>query len=239
MTEENTGPDISEPIVLEEVSDKEAIGNTIGTCKWFNDKLGFGFITICDGNDKGKDIFVHHSGINPLNSNYRTLKKGEYINFNITNGLNGLQAIDVTGIHGGPLMCDHIIGKKITPVNGEENSWPIARSPEQNQHVQRFEKPKGPYIPRGNYPVQKTDGTSGGPGGPGGPVGHGGPGGYQGPPGNFKPRYNNGNQWQVVDRKNKEKYNNKPKRFGPGGPSGPGGPPPPPPPPREAVETAV
>lgn len=234
MTEENNkGPDISEPIVLEEVSDKETIGNTIGTCKWFNDKLGFGFITICDGNDKGKDIFVHHSGINPLNSNYRTLKKGEYINFNITNGQNGLQAIDVTGIHGGPLMCDHIIGKKITPVNGEE-TWPIARTPEQNQNVQRFEKPKILYNPRGNYPVQKTDGTHIGHGGPSSVVGHGGPGGYQGPPGNFKPRYNNGNQWQVVDRKNKEKYNNKPKRFPPGG-----GTPPPPPPPREASETAA
>ena len=218
MTEENTGPDISEPIVLEEVSDKEAIGNTIGTCKWFNDKLGFGFITICDGNDKGKDIFVHHSGINPLNSNYRTLKKGEYINFNIMTGLNGLQAVDVTGIHGGPLMCDHIIGKKITPVNGEENSWPIARTPDQNQNVPRFDKPKGPYNPRGSYPVQRIEGPQG-PQGSQGPPGPQGSQGYQG----HKPRYNNGNQWQVVDRKNKEKYNNKTKRF-----------PPPPPPPREA-----
>lgn len=220
MTEENTGPDIVEPIVLEEISDKETIGNTIGTCKWFNDKLGFGFITICDGNDKGKDIFVHHSGINPLNSNYRTLKKGEYINFNIITGLNGLQAVDVTGIHGGPLMCDHIIGKKITPVNGEENSWPIPRTPDQN--VPRFEKPKGPYNPRGSYPVQRVEGSQG----PQGPQVPQGPQGYQGPPGNFKPRYNNGNQWQVVDRKNKEKYNNKTKRF-----------PPPPPPPRESPES--
>jgi CspA family cold shock protein len=106
----------TENIVLPEVRDKEEIGSNIGTCKWFNDKLGFGFITICDGNEKGKDIFVHHSGIRPLNSNYRTLKKGEYINFNIITGLNGLQAVDVTGINGGPLMCDHVIGKKITPI---------------------------------------------------------------------------------------------------------------------------
>jgi cold shock protein len=100
--------------VLEEVNDKEVIGKYIGTCKWFNDKLGFGFITICDGDQKGKDIFVHHSGIKPLNSNYRTLKKGEYINFNIVNGMNGNQAVDVTGINGGPLMCDHVIGKKVS-----------------------------------------------------------------------------------------------------------------------------
>ena len=81
--------------------------------EWFNDKLGYGFITICDGNDKGKDIFVHHSGIKPLNSNYKTLRKGEYIQFNIINGMNGLQAVDVTGIKGGPLMCDYVANKRV------------------------------------------------------------------------------------------------------------------------------
>lgn len=91
--------------VVTEVADN-IVGEYTGQCKWFNDKLGYGFITIQDGNDKGKDIFVHHSGIKPLNSNYKTLKKGEYINFGITNGDNGLQAINVTGICGGSLMCD-------------------------------------------------------------------------------------------------------------------------------------
>jgi cold shock protein len=127
MTE--THPHVSSDIVLNEVRDKEEIGKEIGTCKWFNDKLGFGFITIYAGEDTGKDIFVHHSGIKPLNSNYRTLKKGEYINFNITTGLNGLQAIDVTGINGGPLMCDHVIGKKVTPVNGAPGSLPLPTMP--------------------------------------------------------------------------------------------------------------
>jgi CspA family cold shock protein len=135
-------------VVLNEVRDKEEVGKHIGTCKWFNDKLGFGFITIYAGDDKGKDIFVHHSGIKPLNSNYRTLKKGEYINFNIITGLNGLQAVDVTGINGGPLMCDHVIGKKVTPVlNGQpapvytqpppQRRPPTGSSPNQWQVVSR------------------------------------------------------------------------------------------------------
>jgi cold shock CspA family protein len=97
-----------ECVVVEEEVNTPAVGAYVGQCKWFNDLLGYGFVTVCDGDDKGKDIFVHHSGIMPLNSNYRTLRKGEYLNFNIINGMNGLQAVDVTGINGGPLMCDFV-----------------------------------------------------------------------------------------------------------------------------------
>lgn len=82
------------------------VGEITGQCKWFNDKLGYGFVTVQSGEDKGKDIFVHHSGIKPLNSIYKTLKKGEYINFNIVAGEHGPQAVHVTGIGGGTLMCD-------------------------------------------------------------------------------------------------------------------------------------
>lgn len=102
-----------EPIVLNEMVEVESYGKYTGSTKWFNDKLGYGFVTICDGDDKGKDIFVHHTGVKPLNSNYKTLRKGEYIQFNIINGINGLQAVDVTGIKGGPLMCDYVTSKRM------------------------------------------------------------------------------------------------------------------------------
>ena len=85
-----------------------AVGQYVGQVKWWNDKLGFGFATVCDGHESGRDIFVHHTGIRPARSNYRTLRKGEYVNFNITQGHNGQQAVDVTGICGGMLMCDVI-----------------------------------------------------------------------------------------------------------------------------------
>jgi cold shock CspA family protein len=84
-------------------------GKYVGNCKWFNSKIGYGFITIMNDEHKGKDIFVHHSGIHPKNSNFKTLSKGEYISLNIVDGQNGLQAVDVTGILGGPLMCDNVI----------------------------------------------------------------------------------------------------------------------------------
>lgn len=93
-------------VVVEEEVDGDRVGASVGQCKWFNDRLGYGFITIQTGPDKGKDVFVHHSGVRPLNSNYKTLAKGEYVNFNIVAGGNGMQAVDVTGINGGTLMCD-------------------------------------------------------------------------------------------------------------------------------------
>jgi len=104
-----------DPQVVMEVADDSSVGCYIGQCKWFNDKLGYGFITVVTGDDKGKDIFVHHSGIKPLNSNYKTLKKGEYVNFNIINGENGLQAVLVTGVCGGSLMCDVLPSVKLPP----------------------------------------------------------------------------------------------------------------------------
>lgn len=108
-------------IVEEEVSVK-SVGKYIGQCKWFNDLLGYGFVTICEGTDKGKDIFVHHTGIQPLNSNYKTLRKGEYLNFNIINGVNGLQAINVTGINGGPLMCDFVSVNRVGSKPNEKDT---------------------------------------------------------------------------------------------------------------------
>ena len=38
-------------------------GPFTGCCKWFNNKIGYGFITVMNGEHKGKDIFVHHSGV--------------------------------------------------------------------------------------------------------------------------------------------------------------------------------
>ena len=92
-------------------------GPFVGNCKWFNNKIGYGFITVMNGEHKGKDIFVHHTGVQPKNSNFKTLSKGEYIALNIINGQNGLQAVDVTGVLGGPLMCDNVIVNRTRKFN--------------------------------------------------------------------------------------------------------------------------
>lgn len=116
MNTEQTRTEMAHEVV-EEVIETVEHGDVIGNCKWFNKKLGYGFITVYTGDKKGNNIFVHHTGINPLNSNFKTLKKGEYVHFNVTNGANGLQAVDVTGVCGGPLMCDNIETRRPYPTN--------------------------------------------------------------------------------------------------------------------------
>lgn len=158
------------PVVVNEVSDEPKVGEYVGQCKWFNDKLGYGFLTIQLGEKKGKDIFVHHSGIMPLNSNYKTLKKGEYVNFNIINGDNGLQGVDVTGIGGGSLMCDVTpTVKYTTPMNTVTTpatspvSKPAAADFVKVQYKKKTSGPPSAYKPMGG--AGRGNGHGGGRGG--------------------------------------------------------------------------
>ena len=80
-----------------------------GRVKWFNNKAGYGFITVTDGPRSGSDIFVHHSTIQVENQQYKYLVQGEYVDFGITKTSSGdheWQAVDVHGIKGGKLMCE-------------------------------------------------------------------------------------------------------------------------------------
>ena len=80
----------------------------VGQVKWFNNKAGYGFITVSI-NDEPKDIFTHYSTIQVTNSQYKYLVQGEYVEFDLvdsTNDKHDVQAINVTGINRGPLMCE-------------------------------------------------------------------------------------------------------------------------------------
>jgi cold shock protein len=63
-----------------------------GTVKWFNDKKGYGFIQ----SEDGQDIFVHHTGIN--GSGFKSLKDGDRVTFDITQGNKGPAAVNVTTV---------------------------------------------------------------------------------------------------------------------------------------------
>ena len=59
-------------------------GKALGQVKWFNNKSGFGFITVMNGDHNGKDIFVHHSDLLVGEEQYRYLVTGEYVEFKLS-----------------------------------------------------------------------------------------------------------------------------------------------------------
>jgi CspA family cold shock protein len=62
---------------------------TVGKVKWFNESKGFGFIE----QEGGKDVFVHFSTIQ--GEGFKTLKEGDQVEFESTEGPKGLQATRV------------------------------------------------------------------------------------------------------------------------------------------------
>lgn len=81
----------------------------IGRVKWFNNKAGYGFITVTDGPKSDTDVFVHHSSIKVDSEQYKYLVQGEYVDFVLSDtkaGVHEYQAGDVCGIKGGKLMCE-------------------------------------------------------------------------------------------------------------------------------------
>jgi CspA family cold shock protein len=60
-----------------------------GTVKWFNDTKGFGFIQ----DDDGQDVFVHQTEIQ--SDGFRSLKEGQHVEFEVTQGQKGSKAVNV------------------------------------------------------------------------------------------------------------------------------------------------
>ncbi|GAB6057371.1 cold-shock protein [Desulfonatronum parangueonense] len=63
-----------------------------GIVKWFSKQKGYGFITP-DGQEDGKDVFVHFSAIE--GNGFKTLREGARVSFEIVDGDKGLQASQV------------------------------------------------------------------------------------------------------------------------------------------------
>jgi len=81
----------------------------LGQVKWFNSKAGYGFITMKNESDEDVDIFTHYSTVKVIDSQYKYLVQGEYVEFELaesTNENHKFQAFNVTGIQNGKLMCE-------------------------------------------------------------------------------------------------------------------------------------
>ena len=60
-----------------------------GKVKWFNDAKGYGFIE----QQGGPDVFVHFSAI--LSEGFKSLKEGQEVEFEVSQGPKGPQASKV------------------------------------------------------------------------------------------------------------------------------------------------
>ncbi len=64
-----------------------------GVVKWFNEKKGFGFITMPESKE---DVFVHYSAIE--GTGYRNLRESECVEFDVETHEGKLRAKNVTRI---------------------------------------------------------------------------------------------------------------------------------------------
>ncbi len=60
-----------------------------GTVRWFNPRKGYGFL----GRDGGADVFVHYTAIQ--SGDFRSMREGEPVSFDITHDVHGPQATQV------------------------------------------------------------------------------------------------------------------------------------------------
>jgi len=147
----------SDPVVTN-APDTSSAELMTGRVKWFNNKSGYGFITITDGSRSGSDIFVHHSAVQVSAQQYKYLVQGEYVEFKLVStegGAHDVQAADVCGIKGGKLMCEtrREFRQARTTYKGsdQEDAQESVRPPRSVRVKQPSEEPKAPRV-RGSGP---------------------------------------------------------------------------------------
>ena len=133
----NTNADNSNPIVDALFEDNQSTDQTpdtpdepevntdvdfstkrIGQCMLWNARKGYGKIRDIHTNE---EFFAHHSQLRPIKpplySNFNhTLYTGEFVHFSIGQNAhhnNQPCAVDITGLYGNSMMCDHACWRRI------------------------------------------------------------------------------------------------------------------------------
>ena len=131
----------------------------IGRVKWFNNKAGYGFITVTDGEKSGSDIFVHHSAIGVSSQQYKYLVQGEYVEFKLNKvegGNHEYQAVEVCGIKNGKLMCETRRELKLSRTNYKSTTEDVEPVP--SNQVPRL-RGSGPREETNDWSVVKKEKT--------------------------------------------------------------------------------
>ena len=119
------------------MSDSQEVTSITGRVKWFNNKAGYGFITITDGDRTGTDVFVHHTRVVVESEQYKYLVQGEYVEFELSeledDEKHEFQASNVRGVRGGKLMCETRNENRASRPAREGDSETPSRPPRQFQ----------------------------------------------------------------------------------------------------------
>ncbi|XP_041822849.1 protein lin-28 homolog A-like [Melanotaenia boesemani] len=90
----------------EEVEEDAGLSRGTGVCKWFNVRMGFGFLSMSSQDgvplQQPLDVFVHQSKLHM--EGFRSLREGEAVEFTFRKSSKGLESIRVTGPNGAPCL---------------------------------------------------------------------------------------------------------------------------------------
>ena len=124
---------------------RKMAAKTNGQVKWFNNKAGYGFITVTEGEENTeRDIFVHHTEIQVGQSQYKYLVQGEYVSFVLTpveKENYQVHATQVCGINSGKLMCETRNEARSARVQSQPQQTQQSRPPRQQSQQQRQAAP--------------------------------------------------------------------------------------------------
>ncbi len=117
-----------------------------GCVKWFNNKQGFGFISVTTGDKQGTDLFVHHSAIEVGKEQYKYLVQGEYVEFELCKAdqaSHEYQAGNVRGLDNGKLMCETRHESRLTRTPDVRDMRSNTTREETNNSVERRVRIRG------------------------------------------------------------------------------------------------
>lgn len=136
-------------------SDENSSAVTRGRVKWFNNRAGYGFITVSSGDHKNEDVFVHHSAVQVKHEQYRYLVQGEYVDFKlcaVSDESHKWQAGEVSGVDGEKLMCETRLESRSTRTSHKDSTTEGTRITSGPRYTPRDSTEQGHYRVRSRGP---------------------------------------------------------------------------------------